>query len=458
MRIVVLNGSPKGDDSVTIHSVKFLQKKIPQHEFRIHNIAQRIRGIEGRSELFDEILEEIKLADAVLWTFPLYLLLVPAQLKRFIELIFEHNKVAVFSGKYTAAISTSIHFNDHIAHRYIQGICDDLDMNFVASFSADMMDLLVEEEQERLLQFGHNFISTVENQYPTIKRYKPIKRLDYNYTSGEGSHSINIDDKKVVVITDVSGDNNLQKMVTRFRDSFSSAIDVVNLNDLKMVSGCIGCLQCGYDNHCCFEDKDDYTSLFADQVLESDVIVFAGTMKDRYLSSLWKTYFDRSFYMGHRPSLIDKQLGFIISGPLSQNSNLRDLFEGYTGWHHANLVGIVSDEIQNNESLDASLEDLARKSIEYSNTGYIQPQTFLGIGGRKIFRDDIWGRLRTVFQADHRSYVELGWYDFPMRDLPNHVIAHLGTIGMSIPTARKRIQEMLRSGVSFRHKKIVEDA
>lgn len=71
MKIVVLNGSPKGDDSVTIHSVKYLQKKIPQHEFIFHNIAQRIRGIERRSELFDEIIGEIKLSDAVLWAFPL---------------------------------------------------------------------------------------------------------------------------------------------------------------------------------------------------------------------------------------------------------------------------------------------------------------------------------------------------------------------------------------------------
>jgi hypothetical protein len=45
-----------------------------------------------------------------------------------------------------------------------------------------------------------------------------------------------------------------------------------------------------------------------------------------------------------------------------------------------------------------------------------------------------------------------------MRDLPTHIIAHLGTIGMSIPQARKRIQEMLKGGVSFRHKKIVEEA
>ncbi len=75
-----------------------------------------------------------------------------------------------------------------------------------------------------------------------------------------------------------------------------------------------------------------------------------------------------------------------------------------------------------------------------------------------MFRDEVWGRLRTVFQADHRAYKELGWYDFPMWDIPTHLMAHMGTAGMSIPKVRERIQEMLKHGVSFRHRKIVEKA
>ena len=42
----------------------------------------------------------------------------------------------------------------------------------------------------------------------------------------------------------------------------------------------------------------------------------------------------------------------------------------------------------------------------------------------------------------------------PMQDLSTHAMAHLGTIGMSIPITRKRIQEMLKNGVSFRHKRL----
>ena len=66
--------------------------------------------------------------------------------------------------------------------------------------------------------------------------------------------------------------------------------------------------------------------------------------------------------------------------------------------------------------------------------------------------------MRTVFQADHRAYKELGWYDFPMYDVPTHMMAHMGTVGMNIPKVRQRLQEMLNEGVSFRQRKIVEKA
>ena len=45
-----------------------------------------------------------------------------------------------------------------------------------------------------------------------------------------------------------------------------------------------------------------------------------------------------------------------------------------------------------------------------------------------------------------------------MRDVPTHLMAHMGTAGMNIPIVRKQIQEMLKSGLSYRHRKIVEKA
>ena len=46
MKIAVLNGSPKGDLSVTMQYVNFIQKKFPRHELKILPIASQMKGIE----------------------------------------------------------------------------------------------------------------------------------------------------------------------------------------------------------------------------------------------------------------------------------------------------------------------------------------------------------------------------------------------------------------------------
>src|SRR4030043_2244867 len=118
MKIIVLNGSPKGDLSVTLQYVHFVQKKFPQHELKIVNIASHIKKIEKAEKAFQEIIDEVRSSEGVLWAFPLYYLLVPSQYKRFIELIWERETADVFKDKYTAVLSTSIHFFDHTAHNY----------------------------------------------------------------------------------------------------------------------------------------------------------------------------------------------------------------------------------------------------------------------------------------------------------------------------------------------------
>ena len=151
IKIVVLNGSPKGDISVTMHYVHFIQKKFPQHELKILNISQTIQAIEKDEKTFQDIISEIGLASGVLWAYPLYFYLVHAHYKRFIELIFERGVKHIFHGKYTAALSTSNHMCDHIAHNYINAICDDLDMKYFRAFSAFMYDLVEEENRRKLI-------------------------------------------------------------------------------------------------------------------------------------------------------------------------------------------------------------------------------------------------------------------------------------------------------------------
>jgi len=131
MKIAVLNGSPKGNISATMQYILYIQKKFPQHEYKFLNVAQQIKILEKNEERFNTVIEEIRTSDGVIWGFPLYVLLVSSQYKRFIELIYEKKVENVFKDKYSALLCTSIHFYDHTAINYVNGIWEDLEMKFV---------------------------------------------------------------------------------------------------------------------------------------------------------------------------------------------------------------------------------------------------------------------------------------------------------------------------------------
>ena len=457
MKIVVLNGSPKGNMSVTLQYVLFIRKKFPQHELKVFNISQEIRKIETEQKAFQEIIESVKSADGVLWAFPLYILLVHSNYKRFIELIRERGVESAFKGKYTAALSTSIHFFDHTAHNYINAICDDLDMRYVGSFSADMYDLLKEKEQVKLTLFARHFFEAIENRVPTSKNFMPVVHKKFGYIPGKVGNKIDIGSKKVLILTDsTDSGTNLGRMVQRFRDSFSSEVELVNLNDVNIKGGCLGCIQCGYDNTCAYQGKDGYIDFFNTKVKPADVLVFAGAIKDRYLSSRWKLYFDRSFFMGHAPKYTGKQMGFIISGPLSQIPNLRQILEAYAEGEGASPVDFVTDEPDNSAEIDALLQSLAERLIRFASEGYMRSYTFLGVGGRKLFRDEIWGRLRPSFAADYRFYQKHGMYDFPQKDYRTRVIVGIFMLLTRIPAFRKEYARRTKSEMIKPLQKIVE--
>jgi len=440
MKIIVLNGSPKGSISVTVQYVLFIQKKFPQHELKIINISQEIRKIEKDEKAFQGIIDDVGSSDGVLWAFPLYFQLVPSQYKRFIELIWERGAENALKNKYTAVLSTSIHFYDHTAQNYMNAICDDLDMKYAGSFSADMSDLLKEEERDNLILFAEHFFKAIENNAPTVKNFKPVTYGELNYIHGNVGRKIDIGSKKVVIVTDSEdGQTNLGRMIERFTKSFSKEVEVINLHDVDIKGGCLGCLQCGYDNTCSYGDKDGYTEFYNTKIKTADVLVFAGVIKDRYLSSRWKMFFDRSFFNGHVPTWTGKQVGFIISGPLSQIPNLRQILESWVQMEQASLVDFITDEYEDSAQIDALLQSLAERVVTFADENYIKPATFLGVGGRKIFRDDIWGRLRFPFQADHKYYRKHGIYDFPQKDRKARITNTILILLTKIPKMRKEI-------------------
>jgi len=446
MRIAVLNGSPKGKLSVTLQYINYIHKKNPGLELRVHHVSQKIKSIEKKAESFAKIINDVRDSDAVWWSVPIYVCLVPSQYKRFIELIREKGAEKAFRNKYTAVFTTSVHFYDSTGNNYMHSICDDLDMKYVDFFSPDMYDLLVDEHRTKLLQFAENFLDAVNNEIPVSKSYRPAVQRDFDYKPGISDIRIDGGNNKILVLADsTADDSNLSRMIRRFMASISGEIELADLSQLNISGGCLGCIECGFDNRCAYTGKDDYIDFYHQKVIPADIVVYAGTIKDRYLSSMWKQFFDRRFYNTHIPTQTGKQIAFLISGPLSQIPNLKEILSALVEIDQANLCGFVTDEFGESEDIDALLQNLAAKLVGNAAQKYIKPVTFRGVGGRKVLRDDIWGRLRFPFIADHEYYEKHGLYDFPNVDPEAYQFGFDMIEAVKDPEAKEIIRKMIKT-------------
>lgn len=455
MKICVLSGSPKGELSVTLQSVHYIAKHRPDHTVDIVHVGRDIKALEKDPEKIADVLARVARADLVLLACPVYVFNVPSQFKRFIEIVWDNP--SAFNGKYAACLTTSIHFFDHCAHTYLRAVCEDLGMHVAGSFSADSYDLLASGERSRLLAFADQVVDTVATGRPCSKAFMPVSRHDFVYRpASSSSDSPRPTDKKVIVMIDEKrSGSNVPAMAQTFANHISGA-EVIDLSEVRISGGCLGCVQCGFDHQCVYADKDELIALYETRVKPADIIVMAGEIRDRFLSSTWKRFFDRGFYNTHTPTMTGKQLCFLVGGPLAQVAPLREVIEAFAEWQGANLVDILTDEAADGAAIDALIRQAAGQCLAMAETSYVKPSTFLGRAGMKVFRDDVFGRHRFVFQADHAYFESHGLYDFPQDDKrameTNKTMFEL----TQDPQMRDAVRKMLKSEMVKPHQKVVE--
>ena len=105
------------------------------------------------------------------------------------------------------------------------------------------------------------------------------------------------------------------------------------------------------------------------------------------------------------------------------------------------MAGIVTDEYGGVAEIDSLLQDLAGRLARFAASGYIRPSTFLVIGGTKLFRDAIWGRLRFPFRADYLAYKKLGIFDFPQKQYKMRIQSAIMSLLSKLPAFRQRGQQ-----------------
>ncbi|MBQ5904469.1 MAG: NAD(P)H-dependent oxidoreductase, partial [Clostridia bacterium] len=292
MNILVVNGSPKGKYSVTLQTSNWLQIKFPNCKFDVIHAGQIIKKLERD---FSEAKEKLQKADLVIFSYPVYTFIAPCQLHRFIELMKESG--IDFSQKFATQISTSKHFYDVTAHKYVEDNCYDMGFKYIKGLSADMDDLTKEKGQDEAKKFFSYVLWCMQNDH-----YEPlpIKKAPLALTPATVPAETNENKSgDIVIVTDCEEDNKaLSDMIDRFRAVLNKKSRVVNIREYPIKGGCLGCFNCAVSAKCIY--KDGFEDLLRNEIQSAEAMVYAFSIKDHSMGSRFKMYDDRQFCNGHR--------------------------------------------------------------------------------------------------------------------------------------------------------------
>lgn len=445
MNILVVNGSPKGKYSITLQTCNYLEIKFPEHKFDVIHVGRQIKSIEKD---FSKVSDKLIVADLIIFSYPVYTFIAPCQLHTFIHLIKE-NRIDL-RGKWVTQISTSKHFYDVTAHKYIEENCHDLGMKYIRGLSADMDDLTKSKGQEDAVRFFDFVLWAIKHDYCELPAIKPLRKE---------LNAATVPDRKnlpchgdIVILTDADdSDYELKLMIERFSAVCKRKSRVVNIRDFNMQGGCLGCFNCAVSGECVY--KDGFSEILRNDLQKAEAIVYAFTVKDHSMGHIFKMYDDRQFCNGHRSVTMGMPVGYIINGYYSEEDNLRMIIDGRSQVGGNFLCSVAGNEYDTDTEIDKLAE-----TLEYAISSKLtMPSNFLGVGGMKIFRDLVY-QMRGMMKADHKFYKEHNQYDFPQKHRLMSYAMYLVGAMLSSDKIKSKMGNKMNEGMLMPYQKVIEDA
>ncbi len=439
MKILILNGSPKGAYSVTLHTCLYIQKRFSDHDWQVLHVGQEIRRIEKDPAPAMALLQE---ADLLLFSYPVYTFIVPSQLHRFLELVKESG--VDLRGKFATQLTTSKHFYDMTAHRFIADNCADLGLRYIKGLSADMEDLTKaagQRDAEKFFAYVTHCVATGLCEAPSVPG--PSVAVSYTPTLSATEKK---EGKETVIVADLlPEDGALAGMIEDFRRVYPYPTRVVNIREFPFAGGCISCFRCAANGTCIY--KDGFDRFLREEIQTAAATVFAFSVKDHSMGARFKLYDDRQFCNGHRTVTMGMPMGYLVAGDLSGEENLRTIMEARCEVGHNFLCGIATDA--------AGIAAMAARMDYALQNAYVQPANFYGVGGMKIFRDLIY-IMRGIMVADHKFYKKHGIYDFPQKKRGTMLAMILVGKLMNSKKLRAKMGNRINEGMIAPYKKVLE--
>ncbi len=443
MKVCIINGSPRGKYSVTLHTSLYIEKKWGKDDqFTYLSVGQGIKGHEKDFTRAGKMLAE---ADLLVFSYPVYTFLVPYQMHRFIELIKASG--INLQGKMATQICTSKHFYDVTAQNFIKENCFDMGLNYINGLSADMDDLTRKKGQDEVDSFWQFVKHSAENgifeqPIPQYINTATVPQVELPETSKTTS------DKRTIIVTNmVEDDVVLRGMIDDFKKVYPYNTIELNIGKLPLIGGCLGCLECASNGKCIY--KDGFQEFFTSEVVGADAIVYAYTIKDHSMGATFKRYDDRQFFNGHRTMTMGVPIGHIVNGDYYAEHNLRTVVEARAEVGHNYLAGVATDK---NSTLA-----LSKKIVFALENTMVLPPNFYGVGGMKIFRDLIY-IMRGMMPADHKFYKEHGFYnDLPQKHKGRMLMMTLVGKIYSNKKLKAKMGNKLNEGITMPYKKVIDE-
>jgi multimeric flavodoxin WrbA len=318
---------------------------------------------------FLKIVEKMKDADAIIWTFGAWILFVPVQMQYLFDKLFAREGYD-FTGKIAASIMTSARvLDDYILDR-VRFVSEQLGFGYIGDVSAEgnpFFGYIDEEETEdscRVLAGKINralkdrYVPAKESTHLDRAYLSPLCRGKGFEVNGPGAEKDG--DKTILVITGnrISEDPAGASIVKSINRYSRNKVELIELKDHK-VGPCVGCYLCDFKVEGICVLKDEYEEIKR-RLHEVDGIVYMGSCASGMVDCHLKAFLDRSWGIAHRPSLKGKY-GFAVAtggGPLEKNA----------AWY----LGAVLDKtgtkciasITDGDSKDPNFANTVRKTVE----------------------------------------------------------------------------------------------
>jgi multimeric flavodoxin WrbA len=449
MKVLVLNGSPKGQNSVTLQYAKYLEKISTQNcldngfDFDYINVGKNVYSYSNADKL-QEVLDKISEADMLVVAYPVYTFLAPSQLHRFFEIL-DSNSVKL-TDKYVVQVTTSKRFYDVTAHQVVKDIVCHLEGKYVDGYSADMDDLLNDDLRAHFKNWWDYVLYRVNNDIYESARDTETTHNTYLPTAEPVAKT---GGKKVVVVTDNTGNSSLAGLISDFVNLCPYDVEVVDLKSQGPKSGCRGCLKCAQTGVCVI--KDGFSDLLNDKINKADAVIMAFEVVMHGISSTFKAYYDRQFVNGHRPVTAGQPTAYLVSGNYESESNLKTYVEAKSAVGGNLNCGVVCDQT----ATAKDVEQLVSKLV-YALDNKITPhKNFYEVGGMRIFRDMIW-IMRGIMKLDYDYYKKHNMLDFPQKKRGTMIAMKLVGKLMRSKAINKKMPNMMEEGMLMPYKKIVD--